>query len=1128
VTTISSVIVWKIRRFDSISISQILVVLFCFLQPSYASETLDVKLLWKTNVDMVLEGAPMVVDLNGDGDAEILTAAYEHIIVVDGTGEELWRFDTRGRYSTCPAILERDNQLPLIYAGDNQGLFTCLDGSGKIVWQAETAPIFSASPALADLDADGKIEVIQGDKTGGVSVYDALTGELVWCQKIDKECSSPAVGDLNGDGQLEIIIAATSGNVFALSSKGEKLWEFNVGSTSLDWSTCSPILFQNSKGQVCIAAGSQDGRFFCLDNQGKILWQHTTRGAIGSTISAGDFNSDGRADLFAVTQLGVLYRFDENGRILWDIDTQGRSLASGALFDVDGDGVQEYVLSTQRGNLLIFDNAGKVVFNYQFDNRTINVTPAFGDIVKDRPGLEMAFTGGEGSKFYCMGIPALVEKTQWRTYRSDNRLTAAWFGLASSNAVQMIPENLQWDQIFTGSEISFKVENPGSQHKKLKAEAHYVRPDGSRQAAVGQIIGKRGLLKLPVTVTAPGIYQFNWSLSGPLEKLLTTGSRQLTLLPYANDQALAKQAGLALQEMIEMPGNDPSSSGLKKMLSQETLAITKEATKLTSLQAAAPGAFPEFSEKLNKRTAALNERSNRALALAEITESILKKAPESQLVAFEGITWENRDVDLQLPSEISIPMQIQRRCIVGEHEPVSIKLMNVTLDSLLVSCKVKKNSGSPIVTAFQVKPVATNQNTIAWDPIEPLGKQKMIIPPLKAREVWLDIDLADVNPGVHDLAVTFDTGKTKTNVNISLNVLPFKMAGFEKMRLCCWSSYNKDAVRDLLAHGNTVFTRPLPPVKIESEEPFQLGIDFSALDEFISPMKGHDVYLLMPSIPDLGVPMEEAAYVSRLSQYLNQVMQHLAERGIPENRIALYPHDEPGGQGWDTVNHYIAFARQGVKARPGLQFYVNGGGDVAMFEALNEFATIWCPGYFMLPDDAPLNRYLEKSGKTFWTYDCGYNYARPVGANTKTINVVAQYRLPALFANHYGVTGIGYWCYNVGPSMWDTIKLEYPLVYKNKDDSYSSSRRWEAVRESVEDARILIALRQKLDDPAVSEAAKTRVRHLVEVTLPDIAEQSLNEVKLGVARYVIDASNNDATVEKLRQEIMDCVSLLAQ
>ena len=116
---------------------------------------LEIELLWVANPNMIMEGAPMVVDLDQDGDAEILTAAYENIIVVDGSGKELWRFDTRGRYSTCPAVLERTGKSPLIYAGENKGLFTCLDGAGNVIWQRDMGHMFCSSATLADTDADG-------------------------------------------------------------------------------------------------------------------------------------------------------------------------------------------------------------------------------------------------------------------------------------------------------------------------------------------------------------------------------------------------------------------------------------------------------------------------------------------------------------------------------------------------------------------------------------------------------------------------------------------------------------------------------------------------------------------------------------------------------------------------------------------------------------------------------------------------------------------------------------------------------------------------------------------------------------------------------------------------------------
>ena len=415
------------------------------------AEALDIESLWAADPDMIMEGAAMVADLDGDGDDEILTAAYENIIVLDGGGEELWRFDTRGRYSTYPAILERPGASPLIYAGDNSGMFTCLDGGGEVVWQAGMGSVFCSSPALADLNQDGSMEVIQGEQSGILRVLDALTGQPVWEKQLEGKCSCPAAADIDGDGRVEIVIGTDSGKVYALNASGGILWEVDTGSAAPEWAIPSPVVFADSAGRTCIAIASHAGYFLCLDSHGDLLWEQPVRGPVAATISVGDLDTDGRADLFVVTELGVLYRFNEDGGVLWDIDTQGRSLAPGAIVDLDGDGALEYILTTQQGNLLVFDTAGQVIFNHQFDHRTINVTAAFGDIVRERPGLEFAITGGESGQLFCFGVPAPAGSLmQWPAYRGNNHMTGAWFGLTGSDKVRMTPENLDWHSILTG------------------------------------------------------------------------------------------------------------------------------------------------------------------------------------------------------------------------------------------------------------------------------------------------------------------------------------------------------------------------------------------------------------------------------------------------------------------------------------------------------------------------------------------------------------------------------------------------------------------------------------------------------------------------------------------------------
>ncbi|MBI2432263.1 MAG: PQQ-binding-like beta-propeller repeat protein [Candidatus Hydrogenedentes bacterium] len=1118
-------------------------VVFAGVLLSGAVQALEVVPLWTAQTHMVMESSPMVVDLNGDGDAEVVTAAYENLIAVDGDGQELWRFDTRARYSTCVAVLERAGQTPLLFAGDNSGLLTCVDGAGNVVWQVEGSPVFCSSAALADLDGDGALELVQGDKAGNVTAYDAANGTIKWKATVEGECASPAVGDLNGDSALEIVIATSAGKIFTLDAKGNLLWIAMLGGSTPDWGTCSPVVFMDSTDQPRVACASGEGQFFCLDGGGQVIWQRSTRGNVASSICAGDFDSDGHADVFAVTQLGVIYRLAEDGRVLWDIDTQGRSLAPGAIIDLDGDGALEYVLGTQNGAFLVFGQDGTVRFHHQFENRTINMTPAFGEIVKDRPGLEMAVTGGETGQLFCFGTPAALDTAaQWQSYRGDNRLSGARVsplavgtgkqvtrgpreaaphpnslppGKGTRLKARMTPKSLKRSEFLVGGTLAFQITGADEAGVPLVAEARCLRPDGSVQAALSRIAGDSGEVQMAMSVPVSGKYDFAWALRGPTGAAVVSGKKTLKLSPYANDHALAARAMREMDHLTDQADpTGPSDKTIAAALRREAQAIAKELQALAPLQG---GAVPGV--EVEQRTAALNTRAQRARALAKLTGPLLRNAPETQVIAFEGKQWENRDVHLEMPDTAAERLKISRRCVPGEHQPVSVKLFNVTAVPVAVTCRTGAGSEAVRASVFAVKGVPTNQNLMAWDPMLPLDASTLEIPPLETREVWVDVDLGGVQPGLYAVPLVIDAGGSQAEVEISLEVLPFEMAGFGAMRLVCWASYNDAVVRDLLAHGNNVFITSLPPATTPT-------IDFNALDKFIEPLAGQDVFLLLQGAPALGAAVEDQRYVGLLRAYLDEVFAHLAAKGFDEQHIGLYTLDEPGGNGWTAVRQYVEFGRQALKARPGIQFYVNGGGDLPMFEALNEIAGIWSPSFYMLPEHTPEMAFVRSTGKTLWSYDCGYAFARPVGWNTKTINVVAQYRLAAISGFNFGATGVGFWCYNIGPSMWEADPNEFPLVYTNADGSPTVCRRWEAVREGMEDTRILIALREKLRDPATSTGASEKIEHLLENTVPGMCNQALEQARYGAARYVIDASNNDGAVERLRDEMMDCIDAL--
>jgi hypothetical protein len=81
---------------------------------------------------------------------------------------------------------------------------------------------FFVNPAIADLDGDGRPEVITG--TGGYLVHavDALGREPKGWPKFTGHwlAASAAVGDIDGDGRLEVVINSREGMLFVWDTDG--------------------------------------------------------------------------------------------------------------------------------------------------------------------------------------------------------------------------------------------------------------------------------------------------------------------------------------------------------------------------------------------------------------------------------------------------------------------------------------------------------------------------------------------------------------------------------------------------------------------------------------------------------------------------------------------------------------------------------------------------------------------------------------------------------------------------------------------------------------------------------------------------------------------------------------------
>jgi len=819
-------------------------------------------------------------------------------------------------------------------------------------------------------------------------------------------------------------------------------------------------------------------------------------------------------------------------------------LRGGAILDINADGALEFVFCTQPGRLFVVNEAGEFIYDYLFAHRTINVTPTFGEMSKKTPGLEMVITGGEAGLTHCFSTPAQADGlNQWIAYHADSEKTAAWFGLTQGDTLRMSPKNLAWNQVVAGEPIVFEISLPEHPEAPMKASSVCLRPDGARETAFAPVVGKTGLLQMPVNATVPGVYHFSWTLQDAEDTVVFSGEKALTIKPLANESALLNKALSALNS---------TADALKEALPATERALRRESilleaamkqcmSKAEGLPQMAPGEATAFTDELG----ALVAKARHLTAITEVLEQAAALGATTSLLAFEGPMWECVDIARLLPEQAATELSLNRTVVPGEHEPVSLKLFNITDQEIQVRVRWKTEAESIVVTPLQSRPSPTSKGGISWDPMPELGSADIItIPSLSTREIWLDLALGAIPAGDHNIAVTLEAldgagvlgapriprsvAPPTVTVDIALKVIPFDMAPPGAFRLCTWSRNDDAAVADMLAHGSNVFINSLP-APIYAEDGSISGLDMKDLNTFVKWFEGHDVFLLFSGAPRLKGKVGDDIFAQELAVYLKLLVAEMAEMGYDKDHFAVYSHDEPGGHGWHAVHAVIDFGKAIHAVDPDIMIYVNGGGEEPMFQAFAEVTGVWCPGINMLPEDSASMDIIRNNGKHLWTYNCSYSFSRPVGPNLKDINVVGEFRLAALFNFSYGATGMGYWSYNISEYPWGRIRDEYTLTYPGREQVVSS-RRWEAVREGIEDCRIALALQQRLNDTAQPLPADlaARIRDLFDRQLPEHFEQSFTEMVKGLAPYALDRTNNDAVVQRFRDELIACASAVAQ
>jgi hypothetical protein len=484
---------------------------------------------WNYSTGSEVWSSPALADLNGDGNLEVLIGSDDgKLYCLNAAGKPIWSFRTGAAIESSPAVadIDGDGKLEVITKSGDSHVY-CISATGALKW-SYSGKTGRSSPAIADINGDGKLEILvaSGEGPSGHSLYclDA-SGRFQWSYPIGSFLgtvwSSPAVADVNGDGKMEVVVGDCDNITYCVDANGNLKWSYKTGW----WVESSPSFADlDGDGKLEVVFGSTDGKVYCLSGTGDLKWYQAFGVPVDSSPIIVDLDMDGEPEVLVDVHWSYpydVYCLSNTGAVKWKFSTMVQQ-SSPTVADVDGDQKLEVVIGSYDNELYILDSGGNLKWSYPIPDAVLS-SPAIADLNSDGK-LEIVF-GCFDDNVYCLSVSSAPLNPGVYTWPSIGFRGDLWHtGCFTDSDRDGLTDN--YEATVGTNPLSADTDgDTATDYAEFLSSTNPFLPDTVAPSAITNLVASAQTFdSVVLTWTAPGDNGNSGSATGYIVKYSTSGS----------------------------------------------------------------------------------------------------------------------------------------------------------------------------------------------------------------------------------------------------------------------------------------------------------------------------------------------------------------------------------------------------------------------------------------------------------------------------------------------------------------------------------------------------------------------------------------------------------------------------